>query len=58
MVTCRWELDWVNRNKHLYDGEWHVAAVKGNIAKRYKIAELEAETENLKEAIKKLEHVE
>ena len=36
------ELNWIDKNKHKYEGELHAASVKENIKKRYRIAELEA----------------
>lgn len=49
--NLQWELDWIDRNKHLYDGDWHVLAVKGSITRRYKIAALEAEIKKLQEQL-------
>jgi len=46
-MSLQWELDWIDRNKHLYDSDKHAEAVKGNIKKRYYIRELEAEIANL-----------
>ena len=46
-TPLQWELDWIDRNGHLYDSAMHAQAVKGNIEKRYKIRELEAEIRRL-----------
>ncbi len=41
--SLQWELDWIEKNKCLYDSDLHASAVKGNIEKRYRIRELESE---------------
>lgn len=40
MSALQWELDWIDKHLHLYEGPLHAEAVKRNIEKRYKINEL------------------
>ena len=35
--TLKWEIDWVNNNKYLYDSDTHASSVIENIKKRYYI---------------------
>jgi hypothetical protein len=39
-TLLQWEIEWVQKNQHLYDGPMHAKAVIGNIKKRYWIAEV------------------
>jgi hypothetical protein len=46
-----WEADWIDKNLHRYDSIKHAQAVKGNISKRKRIAQLERELADLKKSI-------
>lgn len=43
----KWELEWVDKNIHLYDSPLHAEAVKRNIEKRYAILALQARIKEL-----------
>lgn len=39
-ILLKAEIEWINKNQHLYTSPLHARAVIGNITKRYEIVDL------------------